>query len=342
MESKRLTNSNAPGYVPAKLEARVKTGSEASNLAPSILFLAVNEGTEELTIIGTFGDPLTPDRQVNLVRYAEGDLVLDIKDWKKDQIVTRLPPDVLSGDVIVVSRGRKSNPRRLMGWRGQMIYTFDDVGSLLETVVIDLIIRRDASLLRGKDEVGKEPRVSFLHYSIARKDARANSSGKGSWSYESGPPDNRCTTTVTWDGARSVLPSSYYYGGPTPLVGLFDTNVVDVNARTPLMVMALEVVIPEAYTVTSTTKCTKGDPSTTTWSNSINHLPQELFVTDPVSGPHSLRLDLDAVTLDILPGERVAMVDSREYGAPKATATLRWGSIKATLPYDPTLPVRKP
>lgn len=133
-----LRGSKGPGMVKLRINADRTPGM----LAPSIERVATEEAQNELIVTGSF--PM----EEGTVQISGQNLT--IKSWDAQQIVCDLPVTgpASSGDVQVFWRGRKSNIVTLTEWNGTMKYTYEDVGSLKETMETKIRFRADARNFR--------------------------------------------------------------------------------------------------------------------------------------------------------------------------------------------------
>jgi hypothetical protein len=314
MRSQGLTKDPFSG---AELTVSVgpQTGSGVGAFAPSIRNLVVDEWNDELIIGGAFGDH---DRSEGIVTIDDGSgrQELTLVDWTPIEIRVELPPSGAGsiGDVRVTVRGHDSNPRRLVAWRGTLLYTLDDLGSLSHRLELDLDVRLDAETFRTKP--GEDPiKLPYPAFVGSNRRTKARYEFGGSYVSKSGS----CTTTHSYSGSGTLsYPAAPDPSGYAPAVAVdFENQVMEV--RLPALVK---------YTHTRTADC--GDGETDTFTREAR-VPKELF------GPtDSFTAHLDAL-MNVLPGERRATVHSG-VGDGDAVAELRWGPIAILPGYDPDQP----
>jgi hypothetical protein len=103
-----------------------------------------------------------------------------------------------AGDVVVVSRGRRSNPRRLMAWNGSLLYTFRPAGDIVVRIELGLVVRFDPDRVRtapGMTPVAgpEQPTRSQFHFA----EAHWTASGSAPATDSNGNP---CTLTASGSG----------------------------------------------------------------------------------------------------------------------------------------------
>jgi hypothetical protein len=176
-------------------------------LTPTIRFLTVAEGLEELHIDGIFGNPPADDRRVTI----DGTEVT-IKSWESGKIVVELPRSGAgsAGDVVVGVKGsagllgsltyRESNKVQLTEWRGALHYTYTIGGQngLKHTATLNIQIRGDISSHRDKPgETPHEPIIPFL----------LGGDSDGSWTASGSHTVGDAMTgtrTETWSGSGTL------------------------------------------------------------------------------------------------------------------------------------------
>lgn len=206
----------------SNLVLRPDGASDAGILRPSIMRLAPDTTTGVAELIGTmmihgqFGpNPGTEGRVI--IRDRGQEVPLTILLWSPDSIRVRLKDRAsdpgFSGDVVVISRGRKSNPRRLMAYHGTMVYTLRALGSQTLRVEMDLLGRFDPDRTRsapGEEPVQQmAPLVSRTNLPVPFAEARWAASGEGRDGY------HECT--ISWSGSGTIAVGtagvSYIYDG---------------------------------------------------------------------------------------------------------------------------------
>jgi hypothetical protein len=112
-------------------------------LAPTIQSMVMFDNTDELRILGYFGD-FAGSVTVGGVEAA-------VTLWDPYEIRCMLPAtgDGTAGDVVVDVRGHKSNVHQLSEWRGIVTFTHTGPGGLTRTLDFDLHFRADLSNWRA-------------------------------------------------------------------------------------------------------------------------------------------------------------------------------------------------
>jgi hypothetical protein len=166
--------------------------------APSISHVLVDEGNNQLQLIGLFGKPDAAERQVLI-----GGQEAPVSSWEPRKIVCTLDRTGprSAGDVQVIVRSHKSNIRQLSRWTVTGAYKMIDEGT---PHVIDgtmtLIFRADVG------EYRKDPGNVFIRptrYALATLNSEVRLEAKG---VESTPCQLGASETITWSG-----------GGPFPI-----------------------------------------------------------------------------------------------------------------------------
>jgi hypothetical protein len=203
----------------------------AGHLAPSVKLLIVcadvlfavlecDRGPGALGLAGSFGLDPGAEGAVWIEDPEAGVAVpLRVVQWDTSHILVDGLPDAgpgSVGDVFVVVRGVRSNPRRLLGWTGQLHYELlgPAGSSLRQDVTITLDARVDPPWVRHRP--GEEPRDTTkaggtrFNLLIPRLTARGVFSASGLWTRREG----ECTYTTSWNsgGVRPLPP--HRSGGP--------------------------------------------------------------------------------------------------------------------------------
>jgi hypothetical protein len=315
MEGKGLVRDPKSGAI---LIARPRPGAaENSMLRPSIMRLApdssltVAERFGTMMIHGQFGPATDPGRSV-IIRDRGQEVPLSILDWSPDSIRVRLkdrPSDPgFSGDVVVTSHGRKSNPRRLMAYSGPMVYTLRSLGTQTLRVEMDLLARFDPDRVRRAP--GEQPAAQMgplvtrtIPFFLA--EARWVASGAGSV--------QGCT--VRWSGSGTMsaatmlsLEGSYFYVGS-----------LDPASRT--LASTFDAYAPTRYR---------------TWDCKDESRSDDEFVSassyDFAESPEgSIRMQIDP-QWRIVGATRTATLDG------EGSITLQWSTITPMPAFDPAQP----
>jgi hypothetical protein len=217
--------------------------TESGLLAPSIQNIDVREDSSTFVIRGKFGsDPRSSGGgQVSI----NGSSQLVIKSWDTGEIVVEVPrsgPNA-AGDIVVWSKGRKSNTRRVSRWRGIgaapapsppataggpwdfNLQFITGSGTLKWEGGVDLRFRGDLSSYR--EEAGGDPKFRTIPFSIAQ-DSHGALEASGT------DGDN------VWSGVASIT---------TRAANPSAQNVVDgvgeIDTETPFMRLALYITVVE-------------------------------------------------------------------------------------------------
>jgi hypothetical protein len=221
MGNKRLATDDSTG-AQLLLRRNPAGGPDAAILRPSIARLAfdstltTNYGS--LVVHGSFGPDPRPEGSVVMVGGGR-EVPLMVLAWTPDSIRV-LPKREASeagfaGDVVVVSRGRRSNPRRLMAWNGNLLYTWRPAGSITVRIQLGLVVRFDPDRVRtvpGMTPMAglEQPTRSQFHFAEAHWDA----SGSAPATDQDGNP---CTLTASGSGTvrsnQSVATAHYSHRG---------------------------------------------------------------------------------------------------------------------------------
>jgi hypothetical protein len=189
--------------------------------APSISHVLVDEGNNQLQLIGLFGKPDATERQVLI-----GGQEAPISSWEPRKIVCTLDRTGprSAGDVQVIVRAHKSNIRQLSRWTLTGAYKMIEEGT---PHVIDgnmtLIFRADVG------EYRKDPGNVFIRptrYALATLNSEVRLEAKG---VESTPCQLGASETITWSG-EGLFPIRDYtqptVSGYHTIVGL-SLNTID-------------------------------------------------------------------------------------------------------------------
>ena len=154
-----------------------------------------------LKIYGSFGsDPGAANRSVYIRDNAV--IPLDVIAWTPDSIRVRPIDDKdaagFSGDVVVVSRQRESNPRRLYAWQGTTYYRLDSSGSLQLEINADFVGRFDPDSVRSAPG---DAAVANTHPQVFRVNPRPEVEARFTASGSAPTPDG---CTMTWSGAGAI------------------------------------------------------------------------------------------------------------------------------------------
>ena len=165
----------------------IPLGGNFGGLRPSIAYFEINEweGKEgRIYITGSFGEDLGADSRLMI-----GDVEIDKSDivqWDDQEIQADLPSSA-SGDVVVISRGKESNPVPLTSWELEMNYEWRPEGTMLEAMDCHVHFRGDAHGFRTRaDEeppTGKTP-GNFLGMDIVhdfKTHCNFSAQGTGTW-----------------------------------------------------------------------------------------------------------------------------------------------------------------
>ncbi len=317
-----LTDMKARGFTVdastgAELLAKPAVHGTNSLLAPTIYALEADED-DKVRIHGDFGtDPGADMREVTV-----GGTAVTVNSWAPDQIEVAVPRTGAgsSGDVVVTVRGRKSNPRQLIAWRGRLTYTMKTQGTLKHEIAFDLHLRGDADLARTKP--GEAPRELPEEFVLAGiKDARGTYSASGTATWTEGG----CTYTEEWSGSGAIV-----YGQNDGKVFLGYSARIEVAQRK----MRARGGALGTQTIRTTRQCPGGAPETITYEVRIVPIP-ELHDAEGFL----LRFDLDA-QFNVLAGSREVQTQFTGRDGRTGTARLEWQQIAADPPYDPEPPKR--
>jgi hypothetical protein len=300
----------------SNLVLRRDSASDAGLLRPSIMRLAPDTTLGVADLIGTmmihgqFGPDSLPGRRV-IVRDRGQEVPLSILAWTPDSIRVRLnlraSDPGFSGDVVVTSHGRKSNPRRLLAYHGTMVYTLTALGSQTLRVEMDLLARYDPDLVRSAP--GEEPRpqtaplVSRANLPAPFAEARWAASGTG-W-------DGYHDCAISWSGSGTISAGtdgvSYVYGGH-----------LNPAARTLASTFDAGTVRQKGYTETWVCPDETFQERQSVWAYSSDF-----------QGPEDGSIPMQADhTWHILGGTRTRAIT-------EGTVTLRWSTISPVPAFDP-------
>lgn len=197
---------------------------ESGPLAPTIQYMDVDEtrgGSKDyglLILTGKFG---TDPGEVKI-----GNQELDVQSWGKERITARIPVSgpQSAGDVVVWSKGRKSNPRRLTDWRPTFHWEFKppNAGSLKMEGELHLHFRADAASYR--EEAGKAPKYRTVQFSLA---------GDSFGELEASGTENK----TKWEGVADI--SNRIARGSQNLMD----GIGEIETEVPFMRLALFVVV---------------------------------------------------------------------------------------------------
>lgn len=293
----------------AQLVARPAVAGSASLLRPSIYALEPGaDGADEVTIHGLFGsDPGEAGRAVTVAGVP-----VAVQEWTPERITVAVPRAGAgsSGDVVVTVRGRKSNARALVAWRGRMTFTLRSVGTLTQRMEFDLHLRGDPD--RARQGPGEAPADLPREFSIqAIPDATGSYSVSGSYAWAvAGDP---CPHTEHWGGSGTLVYGPNQAGHHGMLYGGW---VRGGDTRT----LELGLVAHGEMTL----RMRLGDPCHSDTTSPIAFtLARELF-----GNSATIPLALDG-SFNILPGRIEANVVGPFAEHRTSTATLEWDAIPA-------------
>ncbi len=192
----------------AKLEKKAGL-PEFGLLAPSIQHMRVDEEQGLLILTGKFGtDP-------GEVKINGQDLHVDA--WGNEEIKAIIDVDgpKSAGDVVVWSKGRKSNTRRLTDWRPTFRLEFVPGGNTLKWEG-ELRLHFRADVASYREEAGHNPKYRMVPFQIA-----ADSYGELEASGDDGDPNS----PTKWEGVASIS-NRIALGSPNlmDVFGEFDTQ----------------------------------------------------------------------------------------------------------------------
>lgn len=189
--------------------------------APSISHVLVDEGNNQLQLIGLFGKPDATERQVLI-----GGLEAPVSSWEPRKIICPLDRTGprSAGDVQVIVRAHKSNVRQLSRWTVTGAYKMieEDTPHVIDGTMT-LVFRADVG------EYRKDPGNVFIRptrYALATLDSEVRLEAKG---IESTPCQLGGSETVTWSGGDRFPIRDYTQpptGGYHTIVGL-SLNTID-------------------------------------------------------------------------------------------------------------------
>jgi hypothetical protein len=245
---------------------------------------------------------------------------MTVQEWTPERITVALPRSGSgsSGDVVVTVRGRKSNPRRLLAWRGKMTFTLRSQGSLTQKIDFDLHLRGDPDRARTRPgEAPKDLPDEFLLQAI--RDAKGSYSASGTHTYTyTGDP---CTYTEAWTGSGTMP----YGPSGSGEHGLMYGGRIDAERKT-LDLWAI------AFGTQNIRETMGGGCNGTITVSSGFLISRELY-----EGGIHFPLELDA-SYNIRGGKREARVVGPFRQDFTSTATLEWQPIPAQPAHDPAQP----
>ena len=295
-------------------------------LAPSIHSLSVNEVTKEVVLQGYFGNDPGADGKVT-IDDGSGPFDLTLIQWLPDLIRAHLPSSGrgASGDVVVDVRGHQSNRRQLLEWKGTLVFTLDEVGSLAQTIEMDVRARTDPQDVR--DLPGQPPKANPVAFFSLIPATQSRYRALGTFSM----PIGMCTSTTTWFASGSIdaallatSTESFTYGGRVDaLRSIFELTV-------------LKAVASQGLSVTATLDCPLGRTSADV-KGKIESFAE--IVDDPVlrGGKLSIELPLDPAW-HVTAGRKQRSIASAMDPAGQVTFILQWPQIPPRPLYNPTLP----
>lgn len=200
-----------PSVEVGKPDTPVKSFGTGFVMANPILMELQAVGADKLVLHGIFGtDPATVS--------IEGTVLPATTSPDGTMVDVNIGPDI-AGQVVVTTRKRKSNPRMLASWRGQVKYVqkADDAGCpplFSNTVLVDLHLRADA---HGVREEVDGPVRNNRWPNMPASDTRATWSADGTCVMDG-------TLQARWSGSGSV-PLLLYDFRDVP-ASLMDADVI--------------------------------------------------------------------------------------------------------------------
>lgn len=294
--------------------------------APSIEYVLVDEGNDQLNLIGLFGNPPTEDQKVTI-----GGSEAAIASWEPRKIVCKLERKGAGsvGDVQVIARGRKSNIRQLSRWTIVGTYLAKEKNTAHEIDGrVTLIFRADVG------EYRKVPGNVFIRptrSALAGRDSEVFLEAKG---IDSSPCGNGGQDREIWSGSGNWLVRGFNDDVVHPFhsIVFLSVNTIDLTGSLGL---GFGIVDADASPLKMTFESCEG-PSIT------------LAMAPPVPGsfddPPMFKMPLEEVLPDgsafeiPLPGERFSV--NADFSIPAGTmsnplnASLKWNAAGIESPPD--------
>lgn len=181
----------------ATLNIHFGASGSLGTFKPSIRSVSVDEEKGELTILGIFG-PRTGDEQVTVDGSQRTILAWDATG----SIKVSIPPSGAgsAGAVKVIVQGHESNARMLTEWKFRIHHTDSDLGTLHETVDLDLHFRADVATIRYLPHDTPEPQNDDPVTLDAVKDSGATFSASG----RDDVSGLGCTASAAWSEGITV------------------------------------------------------------------------------------------------------------------------------------------
>jgi hypothetical protein len=276
-----------------------------------------------LSIAGSFGKDPRSEGSVEVVNGGAR-TVLPVVRWDTSLIVARIPLTGLGsvGDVEVVSRGRRSNPRRIRAYQGTLDYALAWRGTLKQFVSVDVNARFDPAWFRARP--GDRPADvqfggTFSTVSPLPSVARYRAEGALTWD------EGDCVVTVEWSGSGSVPVGAGTTGAGGPPFFWYDGTVSVDQKR-----LKLALFFRASYKETTTTVCPNGTTRAEAelplvLSRTIDAVPND------ARGYHDMVFALDD-GLHVLAGSIPATpAGPFDPGVPfGATVSWKWNAMRAT------------
>jgi hypothetical protein len=321
----------------ARLVALKKPDSEFVNgiLRPSIAMVqvctraVVGECPDAtLSIAGSFGRDPRPQGSVEIVDGGTR-TTLPVVQWDTSLIVARIPltgPGSV-GDVEVVSRGRRSNPRRIRAYDGTLDYALAWRGTLKQSVTVELKARFDPAWFRPRP--GDRPTdipLSATFSTVSPLPSVARYRAEGEWTSSQG----ECVVTVAWSGSGSIPVGSGTTGPGGPPFFWYDGKVSVEQRR-----LKIAMIFRASYTETVITVCPKGTTRTVTEQPLV--ISRDLDA-DPHDGRgyHDLTFALDEGLHALAGSVPARSAGPFDPGVPYgSTVSWRWDAFRATPDRNP-------